>query len=514
MWERSMAESCPLAQRSAGVLLHVTSLPSGYGIGDLGPAAYEWVDLLARSGQRWWQILPLGPVGYGGSPYSASSSLAINTMLLSPDLLVKDDLLRAGDIAGAAFSPHRVEFETVRGFKDRIVRLAWDRFRGGAAAHLRDALDAFRTAQADWVEDYALYAAIKDSRGGRAWSEWPSGLVRREPRTLAAARRSLADAVERCVFGQFLADRQWQALRRHARERCVGIFGDLPIFVAWDSHDVWASPAQFLLDADRRPRYVAGVPPDYFSPTGQRWGNPLYDWKAAERDGYAWWIRRMRRTMELVDVVRLDHFRGLQAAWHVPVESPTAEIGTWGPAPGADLLARLRQALGGLPLIAEDLGMITPDVYELRDRFGLPGMCVLHFAFDGDPKNPFLPHNLRRNSVVYTGTHDNDTTVGWYGGLTPRERDQVRVYTNTDGHDMAWDLVRMAWSTVARTAIVPVQDLLMLDSSGRMNRPGVPEGNWAWRLTADQPLAERLEGLAVLTERYNRLPETEPAAAA
>jgi 4-alpha-glucanotransferase len=500
-----MTESSLPAHRSAGVLLHVTSLPSPYGVGDVGPAAYEWVDLLGRSGQRWWQILPLGPVGYGGSPYSASSSLAINTMLLSPDLLVKDDLLQPADIAGAAFNPRRVEFEAVRAFKDALLRRAWDRFQGGVAAHLRDALEAFRSAQADWIEDYALYAALKDSRGGYAWSQWATSLVRREARTLAAARRSLADAIERCVFGQFLADRQWQALRRHARERGVGVVGDLPIFVAWDSHDVWASPNQFLLDAGRRPRYVAGVPPDYFSPTGQRWGNPLYDWTEAARDGYAWWVRRMRRTMELVDVVRLDHFRGLQAAWHVPVESATAEVGSWEPAPGADLLSRLCQALGGLPLIAEDLGMITPDVYALRDRFGLPGMCVLQFAFDGDPKNPFLPHNQRRKSVVYTGTHDNDTTVGWYRGLTSKERDQVRAYTNTDGHDIAWDLIRMAWSSVADTAIVPVQDLLMLDSSGRMNRPGVPEGNWAWRLTADQPLAERLEGLAVLTERYNRL---------
>ena len=328
-----------------------------------------------------------------------------------------------------------------------------------------------------------------------AWSEWPADLVRRDGRTLAAARRDLAEEIERHVFGQFLADRQWQALRRHARERGVGIIGDLPIFVAWDSHDVWASPGQFLLDADRRPRAVAGVPPDYFSPTGQLWGNPLYDWEAARKDGYAWWVRRMRRTLELVDLARLDHFRGLQAAWHVPVDSVTAEIGSWEPGPGADLLTRLRTALGGLPLIAEDLGMITPAVHALRNRFDLPGMCVLQFAFQGDPRNPFLPHNQRRNSVVYTGTHDNDTTVGWYRSLTPTEQDQVRVYTNTDGHDIAWDLIRMAWGTVANTAIVPVQDLLLLDTSARMNRPGIADGNWRWRLTPDLPVAATAGGI-------------------
>ena len=508
-----MTESSPLTVRSAGVLLHVTSLPSAYGIGDVGPAAHAWIDLLARSGQRWWQILPLGPVGFGGSPYSASSSLAINTLLLSPDALITDELLRPSDVAGATFNPRQVEFEKVGTFKDALLRLAWERFQAGAAPDLREPLDAFRRAQADWIEDYALYAALRDRHAGGAWSEWPADLVRREPRTVAAARRDLAEAIERCVFGQFLADRQWQALRRHARERGVGIIGDLPIFVAWDSHDVWASPNQFLLDADRRPRAVAGVPPDYFSPTGQLWGNPLYDWEAARRDGYAWWVRRMRRTMELVDLARLDHFRGLQAAWHVPVDSLTAEIGSWKPGPGADLLTRLRTALGGLPLIAEDLGMITPAVHALRNRFDLPGMSVLQFAFDGDPRNPFLPHNQRRNSVVYTGTHDNDTTVGWYRSLTPTEQDQVRVYTNTDGHDIAWDLIRMAWGTVANTAIAPVQDLLLLDTSARMNRPGVADGNWDWRLTQDQPVAARLEGLAVLTERYDRLPTTEPPVA-
>ena len=460
----------------------------------MGPAAYEWIDLLARSGQRWWQLLPLGPVGFGGSPYSASSSFALNPLLVSPDLLVQDGLLRAGDVDEAAFSAHQVDFETVAAFKAGLLHKAWERFRSGGAGNLKEAFDDFRQGQAVWIEDYALYAALKDRHEKRAWSEWPADLVRRKPQALAGARRDLADAITRCAFEQFLVDRQWQVLRRHARERGVGIIGDLPIFVAWDSHDVWASPKEFLLDAARRPRFVAGVPPDYFSPTGQLWGNPLYDWKKARREGYAWWIQRMRRVLALVDLVRLDHFRGLEAAWHVPVDSATAEKGSWEPAPGADLLEHLRLALGGLPLIAEDLGMITPAVHALRDQFELPGMCVLHFAFDGDPKNPFLPHNHHRNSVVYTGTHDNDTTVGWYRSRSQIEQDRVRVYTNAEGHDIAWDLIRMAWGSVANTAIVPVQDLLMLDSSGRMNRPGIAGGNWRWRFTPDQPVAQAAGG--------------------
>ena len=510
--ERSTTESSPLAVRSGGVLLHVTSLPSRYGIGDIGPGARDWMDLLAFSGQRWWQVLPLGPVGFGSSPYSASSSFAFNTLLLSPDLLIQDGLLQRADLDGACFSSDHVEFEAVRAFKERLLLRAGERFRAGAAPRLREAFDDFQLAQADWVEDYALYAALKDRHEGRAWFDWPPELVRREHRALAAARASLAAEIEQGVFAQFLLDRQWMELRRHGRMRGVGIIGDLPIFVAWDSHDVWANHRQFLLDANRRPRVVAGVPPDYFSPTGQLWGNPLYDWSEARREGYAWWIRRMRRTLALVDLVRLDHFRGLEAAWHVPVDSPTAEVGRWEPGPGADLLEHLRLALGGLPLIAEDLGLITPAVRALRDQFDLPGMYVLQFAFDGDPKNHFLPHNYRHNNVVYTGTHDNDTTVGWYRSLNAEGQDHVRTYTNTEGHDIAWDLIRLAWASVANTAIVPVQDLLMLDTAGRMNRPGTATGNWGWRLTPDQPVAQRLEGLAVLTERYARVAQSESSA--
>jgi 4-alpha-glucanotransferase len=503
-----MTESSPLTARSAGILLHVTSLPSRYGIGDIGPAAHEWIDLLARSGQRWWQILPLGPVGFSGSPYSSSSSLAINPLLISPDLLVREGLLRAADLEGAIFPSDRVDFDPVSTSKNELLRLAWERFQAGAAPQLRGPFDRFRQEQADWLEDYGLYVALKDRHSGKGWFDWPAALARREPQALADARRRLAGAILRCTFDQFLADLQWQEMRRHAQSRGVGIIGDLSIFVAWDSHDVWANPRQFLLDQDRKPRFVAGVPPDYFSPTGQLWGNPLYDWEEARRGGYAWWIRRMRRVLSLVDLVRLDHFRGLEAAWHVPVDSSTAEIGSWEPGPGDELLEQLQGALKGLPLIAEDLGMITPEVHALRDRFGLPGMCVLQFAFAGDPKNPFLPHHQHRNSVIYTGTHDNDTTVGWYRSLDRKEQEQVLIYTNTDGHDIAWDLIRMAWASVANTAIAPLQDLLMLDSSARMNQPGIPASNWRWRVTSDQPVAQRLEGLAILTERYDRLPES------
>jgi 4-alpha-glucanotransferase len=507
-----MIASSPLAHRSAGVLLHVTSLPSEYGIGDMGPAAHRWIDLLAMSGQRWWQVLPLGPVGFGGSPYSASSSFALNPLLVSPAMLFEDGLLPRGEAEGGSFDTHRVDFKRVHEFKDALLRKAWERFRAGAAPALREAFEIFRKDQAAWIDDYALYAALKERHEGRAWSDWSADLAQRKPEAVARVRRNLGAAIERCAFAQFLLERQWQILRRHALSQGVGIIGDLPIFAAWDSHDVWASPEQFLLDAERHPRFVAGVPPDYFSPTGQLWGNPLYDWEEARKSGYAWWIQRMRRVLSLVDLVRLDHFRGLEAAWHVPVDAVTAEEGSWEPGPGVDLLEHLQSALGGLPLIAEDLGMITAEVHALRDRFGLPGMCVLQFAFENNPKSPFLPHNHRRNSVVYTGTHDNDTTVGWYRSLSPEEQDLVRVYTNTNGNDIAWDLIRMAWSSVASTAIVPVQDPLMLDTSARMNRPGVPDGNWTWRLTPDQPVAERLEGLGILTERYNRLPPSETPA--
>lgn len=508
-----MADTTPIPCRSSGLLLHVTSLPSAYGIGDVGPAAYEWIDLLAKSRQRWWQILPLGPIGPGDSPYSSFSAMGANTLLVSLDLLIKDELLARRDLPSVTLPPHVVDYEAVRPFKEEALQRAWRRFSQGAAPSLRSALEAFRAKHAGWLSEFSLYAALKQRFGGVAWYDWPKPLARREPAALAAARRELTERTAYQDFCQFLLHRQWEEMRQYAHERGVGIIGDLPLFVTVDSVDVWANPGEFLLDAERRPTFVAGAPPDCFSPTGQLWGNALYDWRRMREDGYRWWTQRMECALRFADLVRLDHFRGLEAAWHIPAGSETAATGSWQPGPGADFLGHLQAAFGRLPVIAEDLGFITPAVRRLRDQFALPGMAVLQFAFDSDAKNPYLPHNHLRNMVVYTGTHDNDTTVEWFWSAGETHRQRVRTYTCADGHDIAWDLIRMAWASVANLAIVPLQDVLMLDGTHRMNRPGVPTGNWRWRFTAAHPVAAQLEGLEGLTERYDRLPPTLPVPA-
>jgi len=495
--------------RSSGLLLHVTSLPSRYGIGDLGPSALAWLDLLADAGQRWWQILPLGPIGPGDSPYSSCSSVGTNPLLISPDLLREDGLLAPEELPETPLPEGAVDYQAVGALKERLLERAWQNFKAGAGAALREELERFRTEQADWLPEFTLYAAVKQHYGGIAWYDWPKPLAFRERAALAAAARELAERIAYQEFCQFLAHRQWEGMRRHARRRGVGIIGDLPLFVTVDSVDVWTHPELFLLNRERRPTFVAGAPPDYFSPTGQLWGNALYDWAAMRREGYRWWVRRMQCALRQVELVRIDHFRGLEAAWHIPAGSPTAETGSWEPGPGGDLLRCLRERLGWLPVIAEDLGFITPAVRALRDEFALPGMAVLQFAFDSDAKNPYLPHNLVPNMVVYTGTHDNDTTLGWFWGLSEPHRERVRSYTCADGRDIAWDLIRMAWASVAGLAITPLQDILMLDGSARMNRPGVPTGNWRWRFTAAHPVAAQMEGLRGLSARYDRLPPPE-----
>jgi 4-alpha-glucanotransferase len=501
-----MTDTTPIPDRASGILLHVTSLPSPYGIGDLGPAAYEWIDLLARTHQRWWQVLPVGPIGPGDSPYSSFSAMGANTLLISPDLLIADGLLGPSELPVVALPQERVDYDAVRRLKGEVLERAWRNFSRGATPALRAALEEFVETQADWLREFSLYAALKERFGGVAWYDWPKPLALREAGPLRAARQEMAERTAYQDFCQFLIHRQWDAMRRYAAERGVGVIGDLPLFVTVDSVDVWANPEQFLLDADRQPTLVAGAPPDYFSPTGQLWGNALYDWKRMREDGYRWWVRRMQHALRFADLVRLDHFRGLEAAWHIPAGSKTAATGTWQPGPGAHFLDQLQAVFGRLPVIAEDLGFITPAVRALRDQFDLPGMAVLQFAFDSDAKNPYLPHHHVRNMVVYTGTHDNDTTVGWFWSLSEAHRERVRSYTCQDGHDIAWDLIRMAWASVANLAIVPLQDVLMLDAAHRMNRPGVAEGNWRWRVTAAHPVAAQLQGLDGLTERYDRLP--------
>jgi 4-alpha-glucanotransferase len=490
--------------RTAGVLLHPTSLPGPYGIGDLGGAAYRWVNALSRAKQKWWQILPLGPTGFGDSPYQSFSTYAGNIFLISPEMLLQDGLAVRSELEGLSFPAERVDYGTVIQFKQRLLSRAWQRFQSGATPGLRPAYEEFCTQHAHWLDDYALFMALKDAQDGRCWLQWPRELIERDPAALYSARHELADAIGRYKLGQLLFFRQWKALRRYANDRGIHILGDMPIFVSPDSADVWSNPHLFLLDQRRQPRVVAGVPPDYFSPTGQLWGNPLYDWQALKQTGYAWWVERLRATLDLVDVVRLDHFRAFEAYWEVAAGQTTAQVGHWVKGPGVDLFDTLRRALGGLPLMAEDLGLITPEVEELRDQLGIPGMRVLQFAFGESATHVFLPHNYIRHTVAYTGTHDNDTTRGWYDATAEKVRDHVRRYLGRDGQDISWDFIRLAWSSVADTALAPLQDVLGLGSDGRMNFPGHPAGNWSWRFTEAMVTGGALERLGEQTELYGR----------
>jgi 4-alpha-glucanotransferase len=502
--------------RASGVLLHPTSLPGRYGVGDLGEEARAFADFLAGAGQALWQVLPLGPTGYGDSPYQCFSAFAGNTLLVSPESLLEDGLLDRADVdAAPRFPPERVDFGEAIKFKDRLLSLAFDNFERAPPAALRAEFDAFRHREAAWLADYALFRALKDARGGAVWNEWEMPLARREEGALAGARESLRDRVEAHEFSQFLFFRQWAALRDHCRARGIEIVGDIPIFVAYDSADVWASRHLFKLDEACAPRVVAGVPPDYFSATGQLWGNPIYEWDAKRAEVIEWWIGRVRATLRLAGIARLDHFRGFAASWEVPAGDRTAVRGRWVEAPGRELFSAIRRALDDPPLIAEDLGVITPDVDELRDEFGFPGMRILQFAFGGDAANRDLPHNYHPNVVVYTGTHDNDTTVGWFRSAAGRDstRDAAQIarerkfcleYLASDGAEIHWDFIRAALESVADTAIIPLQDVLGLDSRARMNLPATTEGNWAWRYERGALTAEVRERLRKLTELYGR----------
>lgn len=494
----------PPRRRNAGLLLHPTSLPSPYGIGDLGPAAYAWIDALTAARQTLWQVLPLGPTGYGDSPYQCLSAFAGNPLLISPELLVRDGLLHDSDLAGADFPLDRAEYETVIPFKHGLTALAADRFHAGAAPHLRQPFEEFLAREADWLNDFALFLALKEAHGNVSWLEWPQELIQRLPDALAHARETLADEIVRHQFRQFLFFRQWESLKEYASQRGVQLVGDVAIFVATDSSDVWTHPELFQLDEARRPAFVAGVPPDYFSATGQLWGNPLYDWDAHAQSGYAWWTARLRATLRMVDRVRLDHFRGFEAYWSVPAGLPTAETGCWVKGPGSDLLDVLQRNLGGLPLIAEDLGVITPEVEALRLRYGLPGMKILQFAFGGAFEERFLPHRHEYNTVVYTGTHDNDTTQGWYATLTDAERRFFHRYVPWAEGNAAWGLIQTAWASVAAVAIAPLQDVLELGTEARMNQPGRTGGFWRWRFRTETLTQSRLDRLAELTEVYGR----------
>ncbi|HXJ77307.1 MAG TPA: 4-alpha-glucanotransferase [Candidatus Methylomirabilis sp.] len=501
----------PSGYRASGVLLHVTSLPSAYGIGDLGPAAFAWIDRLHEAGQRWWQALPVGPTGYGDSPYQSLSTFAANGLLISPEGLIEDELLRASDCAGHVFSATSVLYETVIPFKLHVLDVAWKRFRAGARPDLEPAYRRFRRDHARWLDDYALFRALKARYREAYYLEWPDELVRRTPAALTRARRELADQIELVRFVQFLLFRQAQRLKQYAHGKGVRLIGDLPFYVAPDSSDVWANPELFLLDEQHRPSVVAGVPPDYFSEDGQLWGNPVYDWRALRRARHRWWIDRCRALLEHVDAIRLDHFRAFVAAWHVPAGSVTAETGQWVPGPGAGFFRAAQKSLGALPFIAEDLGLITPDVHALRDRFRLPGMRVLQFAFDGEPDNPYLPHNYVANTVACTGTHDNPTTRAWYEDLPEEQRRNLWTYLDRsegDATEVVPDLMRLAWSSVAALAIAPLQDVLNLGNEARMNVPGRAEGNWRWRCTEEMLSGPAFEWLRDLTKTSGRLRES------
>jgi 4-alpha-glucanotransferase len=485
--------------RGSGILLHPTSLPGPDGIGDLGEGAYRFVDWLARAQQQYWQVMPLVPTGYGDSPYAALSAFAGNPLLISLDVLIGDGLLDPHAFRITAFGEDAVNFNGARAQKVKALRAAYQRFHERHNAEQDREFAAFTSAESWWLRDFCLFAAIKDDQGGGSWSDWPDDLKHRRKSALTTANNRLADEIRFHQFCQWLFRRQWYALRVYANERGVKIIGDIPIFVALDSADVWANPGVFRLDDHLNPEVVAGVPPDYFSADGQLWGNPVYDWPANAATGYTWWIARFKALLALVDVVRIDHFRGFAANWSIPAGAPTAATGWWDRGPGRRLFDAVFDDLGPASIIVEDLGLITPDVIGLRDELGLPGMAVLQFAFDGDPGNLYLPHNLIRNSVIYTGTHDNQTSAGWFATAPESVRSQLLAYLGRDGSDIAWDLIRAAVNSQANLAIYPMQDVLRLGDSARMNTPGHSDGNWTWRMRwtdLDMGLAD---GLGLLT---------------
>jgi 4-alpha-glucanotransferase len=484
--------------RSSGILLHPTSLPGPYGIGELGTEAHGFADFLQESGQRIWQVLPLGPTGYGDSPYQCFSAFAGNPLLISIDRLVERGYVDARDLAGKpAFSGDEVDFGAVIAWKLPLLRAAFAAFARSATAE-REAFTAFCERHSSWLDEFALFIALKEAHDFVSWTEWGPELALHESAALEQARNDLHEEIQCNKFIQFEFERQWCDLKAHCTRNDIRIMGDLPIYVAFDSADVWANRQLFELDERGQPRVVAGVPPDYFSATGQLWGNPIYRWDAHAKSGYAWWIARFRRALEMLDMIRLDHFRGFEAYYEIPAGEVTAVNGAWVRGPGAAFFEALRQSLGNLPIVAENLGVITPEVEALREQFGFPGMAILQFAFGNDPQAPnFKPHNYPHHLVAYTGTHDNDTVVGWWssrpGAGSIRTADDVekelayaRRYLNTDGNDINWVMIRTLMASVADTVLFPLQDVLGVGSEGRMNLPGSSSGNWRWRFREEK----------------------------
>jgi 4-alpha-glucanotransferase len=504
-------------ERSGGILLHPTSLPGCFGIGDLGDEAYRFVDFLAGAGQKIWQVLPLGPTGYGDSPYQCFSAFAGNPVLVSLERLAVEGFLSPVDLQRAPIFPYNeVAYGRVIEFKLPMLQRSFHNFTKYASSSLREEFDAFCHRNLSWLDDYALFMALKSAHGEAVWTDWPPAIVRRKPAAIMRWSKALSDGIHFHKYVQFQFFKQWTALKSYCHERGIKIMGDIPIYVAHDSADVWAHPEMFHLDERGHPTVVAGVPPDYFSETGQLWGNPLYRWDMVADTGYRWWIERFRATLTFVDIVRLDHFRGFEAYWEVPADEKTAVNGRWVKGPGAAFFETLQTALGELPIVAENLGMITPEVEALREQFGFPGMAVLQFAFGGDPKtSSFLPHNYERNLVVYTGTHDNDTVVGWWtsSGVsdstrtddqTSREKEFAAKYLDLDNRPVHWAFIRAVLGSVADAAIIPLQDVFGLGSDARMNLPARAQGNWRWRFRAEMLTDEIRERLRELTWLYGR----------
>jgi 4-alpha-glucanotransferase len=492
-------------QRSSGILMHPTSLPSRGGIGDLGPAAYEFVNWLASAQQTLWQILPFGPVGYGNSPYSCTSAFAGNVLMISLERLVERGYLDASRLSDLPEANSAADFESVRAQKLPLLREAARNFLQGAYPLARQRYDAFCSENKEWLEDYALFSVLREHFGDHPWNSWPAEIVRRTPAALEQLHSDLKDQLELERFLQFAFFEQWKALRAYAAERGIRIIGDVAIFVSYDSADVWTHPEIFRLREDLSPEFVAGVPPDAFSATGQRWGNPLYDWEVLKAQGYDWWIKRMRWAVETCDIVRLDHFRGYEACWEIPADEPTAVNGHWTLGPNDDLFKELRKALGQLPFIAEDLGYITPEVRELRVKLDIPGMKVMQFGFGDRGAHIYLPHMFTIDSVVYTGTHDNNTTAGWWAvDATAKEKRSAVDYFGDADDGIYWAFIRAAFTSVAILAVIPVQDILGLPADARMNIPSKPGGNWSWRLREGMltpELANKLAALTTVTDR-------------
>jgi 4-alpha-glucanotransferase len=491
--------------RASGVLLHPTSLPGPHGSGDFGAAAYHFVDWLANGHQRLWQILPLGGIGPGNSPYMSTSAFAGNVLLIDLVELQRQGWLDEADLEPVAgLDATRLDFAAVVPFRMQRLARASARFAGHASAEQRASFDQFEAEHADWLDDYAVFMALSEAHEWRDWCDWAPALATRKAWALTDARTTHAARIGFWKFCQWSFHRQWTSLRAYARHKGVKIVGDTPIFIAHHSAEVWAHQQLFELDKAGRPTVVAGVPPDFFSATGQRWGNPLYRWGEHAKDGYAWWVQRLKRTFELVDIVRIDHFRGFAAHWEIPAAEATAVNGRWVPGPGEALFEAVAKALGPVPIIAEDLGIITPDVEALRKRFAFPGMRVLQFAFHGKADDRYLPHNHEPDSVVYSGTHDNDTTAGWWAHASDHERHFARGYFGTDGHDMPWTFIRAACMSVADTAVHPMQDVLCLPSEQRMNFPGQESGWWEWRFQWPQIHPWHAQRLAEFARLYGR----------